>query len=84
MEIKCNLSTIMGSRRLKIVDLHNLTGIARDTISSLYNEKAKGITFEVMAKLCAALDCQPGDLFEYIKEEAATDATQVQSYPYLG
>jgi putative transcriptional regulator len=84
MEIKCRLSTIMGSKRLKIVELHNLTGIARDTISSLYNEKAKGITFEVMAKLCAALDCQPGDLFEYIKEEVVIDATQVQSYPYLG
>lgn len=69
MEIKCRLSTIMGSKRLKIVELHNKTSISRDTISALYNEKAKGVTFEVLAKLCAALDCQPGDLFEYMPDK---------------
>lgn len=77
MKIKCRLSTIMGTKRLKIVEVHSMTGVARDTISALYNEKAKGITFEVLAKLCAALDCQPGDLFEYVKEEAPANATQI-------
>jgi len=68
-EIKCRLSALMGAKRLKIVDLHDISGIARDTISSLYHEKGKGITFDVLAKLCAALNCQPGDLFEYIPDE---------------
>lgn len=66
--IKCNLSTLMGTKRLKITDMHEKTGMARDTISSLYNEKAKGITFDVLTKLCTALDCTTGDLLEYIKE----------------
>lgn len=66
--IKCNLSTLMGSQRLKITDLHEKTGMARDTISSLYNEKAKGVTFDVLIKLCAALNCQPGDLLQYIPD----------------
>ncbi len=64
--IKCNLSTLMGAKRIKIKDLHESTGLARDTISGLYNEKAKGVTFEVLAKLCTALNCQPGDLLEYV------------------
>jgi len=78
-EIRCRLSTIMGAKRLKIVDIHDKTGIARDTISALYHEKAKGVTFEVVGKLCAALNCQPGDLFEYIpdKKEESTNAAQV-------
>jgi len=67
--VKCNLSTLMGAKRLKITDLHQKTGMARDTISSLYNEKAKGITFDVLTKLCTALDCQTGDLLEYIPDE---------------
>ena len=71
--IKCNLSTLMGTKRLKITDMHEKTGMARDTISSLYNEKAKGITFDVLTKLCTALDCQPGDLLEYKKDIASVD-----------
>ena len=67
--IKCNLSTLMGTKRLKITDMHEKTGMARDTISSLYNEKGKGITFEVLTKLCTALDCQTGDLLEYIPDK---------------
>ncbi|MDA8442363.1 MAG: helix-turn-helix transcriptional regulator, partial [Peptococcaceae bacterium] len=63
------LSTLMGAKRLKIIDLHKTAGIARDTISSLYNEKAKGITYDVLCKLCAALNCQPGDMLEYIPGE---------------
>lgn len=63
-KIKCHLSTIMGAKRLRIADIHERSGVARDTISALYHEKAKGVTFEVLCKLCAALECQPGDLLE--------------------
>ena len=78
LDIKCNLSRIMGEQRLKISDIHERSGVARDTISSLYHENAKGVTFTVLAKICAALNCQPGDLLEYIpdKEEATTNAKQ--------
>jgi putative transcriptional regulator len=71
--IKCNLSTLMGTRRLKITDMHEKTGMARDTISSLYNEKAKGITFDVLTKLCSTLNCQPGDLLEFVPDEQPTE-----------
>ena len=42
-------------------------GIAYGTVFALYHEKAKGVTFEVMDKLCVALECQPGDLFEKVE-----------------
>lgn len=57
MIVHCNLSTLMGSRRYSIEDLHKKTGLARKTISNLYNDKATRIDFETLAKLCAALNC---------------------------
>lgn len=69
MIIKINLSRILGERRLKMSELSEQAGIAKNTVLSLYHEKAKGITFDVLAKLCAALNCQPGDLLEYIPDK---------------
>ncbi len=43
--------------------------IAKNTVLSLYHERAKGVTFEVLDKLCSALNCQPGDLLEHRPED---------------
>ena len=79
MPIRSNLSRILGERRLKMSELAESAGVAKNTVLSLYHEKAKGVTFDVLEKICAALNCQPGDLFEYIpaKKEESTHATQV-------
>jgi len=79
LPIKSNLSRILGERRIKMLELADNAGIAKTTVLSLYHEKAKGITFEVLEKVCAALNCQPGDLFEYVpdKKEESVYATQV-------
>mgnify|MGYP004707035657 CR=1 FL=1 len=65
--IKCNLSRILGERRLKMVELAKEAGINKNTVLSLYHERAKGVTFEVMDKICGALECQPGELFERVE-----------------
>jgi putative transcriptional regulator len=67
--ISNKLSEIMGRRRIKVHDVARLTGLHRDTISSLYYDKSKGIDFLTLDLLCKALDVQPGELFTYQNDE---------------
>lgn len=62
--IKCNLSRIMGEKKLKISDLSRETGINRGTITRLYQETAERIELDVLDKLCVYLNCNVGDLLE--------------------
>lgn len=64
MELKCNLSTLMGKHRLKIKDVHIMSGLSRNTVSGLYNEKATRIDYDTVVKLCGLFECTVGDLFE--------------------
>lgn len=57
MPIHSNLSTLMGSRRYSIQDVHEKTGLSRNTISNLYNDKASRIDFETIDKLCVLFGC---------------------------
>ena len=66
--LKCNLSKIMGEKRLKIADVARDTGINRGTITRIYNEEATRIELEVVEKLCEYLDIEVGELYEIIKE----------------
>ena len=58
-----NLSTLMGKKRYSIEDVHQLTGLSRSTISSLYNNKASRIDFATAEKLCKLFECNIGDIF---------------------
>lgn len=62
--IKSNLSTLMGAQRLTITDIHNKTGLSRNTISNLYHDKATRIDYDTLDKLCIALNCEPGDMLK--------------------
>lgn len=62
--IKCNLSRIMGEKKLKISDVSRDTGINRGTLTRLYQETAERVDLDVMDQLCVYLDCEVGDLFE--------------------
>lgn len=64
--IKCNLSRIMGEKKLKISDISRDTGINRGTLTRLYQETAERIDLDVMYQLCAYLNCEVGELFEKI------------------
>ncbi|MCL5290571.1 MAG: helix-turn-helix transcriptional regulator [Firmicutes bacterium] len=67
--IKNNLSIILGSKRMKMSELAEMAGLNKNTVLNLYHDKSTRIEFEVLNKLCAALDCQPGDLFEYVPDK---------------
>lgn len=65
--IKCNLSRIIGEKKLKISDVARDTGINRGTLTRLYQETAERIDLDVMDQLCDYLKCEVGTLFERIE-----------------
>ena len=54
---------------MSVTELSEKLGITMANVSILKNGKAKAVKVETLNKLCAALDCQPGDLFEYVPDE---------------
>jgi len=66
--IKCHLSKMLGEKRITIKEVHEKTGLSRNTISNIYNEKAKMIDLDTLEKLCCFLNCNISDLLEYVKE----------------
>mgnify|MGYP000524719257 FL=1 len=66
--LKCNLSKIMGEKRLKIADVARDTGINRGTITRIYNEEATRIELDVVENLCKYLEISVGELYEIVKE----------------
>lgn len=67
--VKCNLSKIMGEKRLKISDVSRDTEINRGTITRMYNEEATRVDLDVIEKLCVYLDIEVGELYEIVNEE---------------
>ncbi len=66
--IRCNLSTLMGRRKLKISDVARDTGLHRNTIALLYRETAQKIDLDVLDKLCVYFECPVSDLLERVAE----------------
>jgi len=66
--LKNNLSELMGRKKIKISELHRLTGLGRPTITNLYYEKTNYISFDTIEKLCWALECNTQELLEYIPD----------------
>jgi len=69
MPIDVKLDVIMAMRRIQLKTLSKEIGITEANLSILKNNKGKAIRFSTLAKLCDVLDCQPGDLIEFIPEE---------------
>lgn len=67
--IKVNLDRIMFEQKKSLIDLANEINMTNVNLSNLKNGKMKGIRFETLNALCKALNCQPGDLMEYLEDE---------------
>lgn len=67
MDIIVRLDVMLALRKMKSRDLAAEIGITEQNLSLLKSGKVKGIRFETLAKICKALDCQPGDLLEAIE-----------------
>ena len=66
MEIIVRLDVMLALRKMKSRDLAQAIGITEQNLSLLKSGKVKGIRFETLAKICAVLECQPGDLLEAV------------------
>lgn len=66
-EIIFNIDVMLAKRKMSVTELAERVGITLANMSILKTGKAKAIKISTLAKLCEALDCQPGDLLEYRK-----------------
>jgi len=64
--IKINLDLILLKRKMSVTELAEKVGITQANISILKNGKAKAIRFSTLERICQVLDCQPGDILEYV------------------
>ena len=64
-EIIFNIDVMLAKRKMSVTELADKVGITLTNMSILKTGKAKAIKVSTLAKLCAALDCQPGDILEY-------------------
>lgn len=65
MPIVVNLDVMLARRKMRSRELAAAVGITEQNISLLKSGKVRGVRFDTLARICAALDCQPGDLLEY-------------------
>lgn len=69
MPIKVTLNVMLASRNVKSKDLAEFVGITEANLSLLKQGKVKGIRFETLEAICAYLNCQPGEILQYMKPE---------------
>ena len=69
MAIIVNIDVMLAKRKMSVTELSEKLGITMANVSILKNGKAKAVKVETLNKLCAALDCQPGDILEYREGE---------------
>ena len=72
MAIMVNLDVMMAKRKMSLGELAQRVDITMANLSILKNNKARAVRFSTLAAICAALNCQPGDILEFVpdKEEA--------------
>lgn len=66
MAIKVNLDLLLLRRRMTLTELSETVGITLANLSILKTGKARAMRFSTLEALCEALECQPGDLLEYV------------------
>ncbi len=64
-----NLDVVMAQRKIGLTELAEQVDITMANLSILKNNKAKAIRFSTLEAICKALNCQPGDILQYVNEE---------------
>ncbi len=69
MQIRINLDVMMARRKISLGELAGKVGITQANLSILKTEKARAVRFSTLEAICQELDCQPGDILEYVPNE---------------
>ncbi|MBS5926029.1 MAG: helix-turn-helix transcriptional regulator [Clostridium sp.] len=69
MSIIVNLDVMMAKRKISLNELSDKVGITNANLSILKTGKAKAIRFSTLEKICEVLECQPGDILQYVDDE---------------
>jgi len=72
MAIVVNLDVMLARRKMRSKELAERIGITEQNVSLLKSGKVKGIRFDTLERICAALDCQPGDILEFVPDSPET------------
>jgi putative transcriptional regulator len=67
-KIILHLDRVMVERKMSLNELSEKVGVSNVNLSKLKNNKVTAIRFSTLEAICAALQCQPGDLMEYVEE----------------
>lgn len=68
MSIIINIDVMLAKRKMSVTELSERVGITISNISVLKNGKAKAIKISTLNSICKVLDCQPGDILEYVED----------------
>lgn len=71
MGIIVNLDVMMAKRKKSLTDLAGEVDITLANLSILKNNKAKAVRFSTLEAICKALNCQPGDILEYVEDDSS-------------
>lgn len=66
MAIVINLDVMMARRKMGLTELSERVGVSPANLSILKNNRARAVRFSTLEAICRVLDCQPGDLLEYV------------------
>lgn len=70
MAIVVNLDVMMAKRKMSLNELAERVDVTVANLSVLKNNRAKAVRFSTLEAICKALDCQPGDILEYVPDES--------------
>ena len=76
MGIIINIDVMLAKRKMSVTELSEKVGITMANLSILKNGKAKAIRFSTLESICQALDCQPGDILEYRRDDTLNHARE--------
>ena len=69
MKIIVNLDVMMAKRKMGLTELSEKVDITMANLSILKNNNAKAVRFSTLAAICKVLQCQPGDILEFVDED---------------